>query len=81
MLRGVTEIEDSSIKNHSMKTVGLSESNVPSHMLHGVHNSSITSGSGILSSKGVVKSSENGNESHGSQYDMFYDESMSAGMD
>ena len=77
MLRGVTEIEDSSIKNHSMKTVGLSESNVPSHM----HNSSITSGSGILSSKGVVKSSENGDESYGSQYDMFYDESMSVGMD
>lgn len=77
MLRGVTEIEDSSIKNYSNKTVRLLGSNVPSHM----HNSSITSGSGILSSKGVVKSSENGNESHGSQYDMFYDESMSAGMD
>ena len=60
-----------------MKTVRLSESNVPSHM----HNSSITSGSGIQSSKGVVKSSENGNESYGSQYDMFYDESMSAGLD
>ena len=77
MLRGVTEIEDSSIKNNSEKTVRLFESNVPSHM----HNSSITFGSGILSSKGMVKSSENGNESYGSQYDMFYDESMSAGLD
>lgn len=76
MLRGVTEIQNSGIVNGNCKEIQISESNVPPHM----HNSSITSGSGLTSVKNIGGNMD-GESEYSTRYDMFNNESMSAGMD